>query len=76
MALTRLMHAPGLAAWMLSSSADPIVLLLLLPNKGAPVCSDPGQQSGVENVGINGGGGDRGGGQEKIVGLTVDMNTV
>lgn len=50
-----------------ASSADPIVLLMLW-NKGAPVCSDPGQQSSaypgtkgrgggglVENVGINGG---------------------
>ncbi|KAK9518096.1 hypothetical protein VZT92_023417 [Zoarces viviparus] len=45
-------RAPGLAALPLdavvplagASSADPIVLLVLR-NKGAPVCSDPGQQS-------------------------------
>ncbi|KAI9538867.1 hypothetical protein NQZ68_008944 [Dissostichus eleginoides] len=44
-----------------ASSAHPIVLLGLR-NKGAPVCSDPGQQSspcpgtmGLGGVGINGG---------------------
>lgn len=65
-------RALGVAAWSLdavvqlqrlASSADPIELPRL-GNKGAPVCSDPGQQYGacpgtkagigVENVGIKG----------------------
>lgn len=53
-----------------ASSADPIVLLMLW-NKGAPVCSDPGQQSSAY-PGTKGRGGGWGGGW-RMWGLTAEQ---